>query len=138
MDMDGLRSAILREHGVRLSPRDPILIVAAIHEKLLAEALAEVRRTVQASACEALAASVQQLETARQQAEALMNQAGKASAARMTAAETVAATMLADMLEQATRAERASRSAFRVAWATASIALLALAGTAGLWLMRLH
>ena len=195
MDIGVLRAAILREHGVRLSPADPILIVAMIQEKLLAEALAEVRSTVHSAALDAAAASAQQFETARQQAEALMNQASEAASARIkaaiesvaaailadmrstikltaldasaasaqqfettrqqaealinqasemaaarlkTAAESVATAILADMRQHATQAERATRLAFRAAWATACIALLALAGTASLWVARLH
>jgi hypothetical protein len=195
MDIGALRAVILREHGVRLSPADPILIVAMMQEKLLAEALAEVRSTVQLAARGAAAASAQQFETARQQAEALINQASEAAAARLkaagesvatalladmwatvklaardaaaasaqqiettrqqaealmnqaseaaaarmkTAAESVATAILADMRQQVTQAERAARLAFRAAWATVCIALLALAGTAGLWVARLH
>src|SRR4029077_308498 len=98
MDADQLVAEIARQTGVRLSTADPILAAAVINELLLDKALAKLDRQVQVQADRVTAASTQAVADAKEEAEALLTEAGAWLEARIkTAGEAAAGMALAEL-----------------------------------------
>jgi hypothetical protein len=135
MERDRLIAEIAKETGIRLDRVDPLLAAATINRILLDEALAELQRAVWASGDQLSASCVQQIETAKAAAAALITDAGVWSAARLRDAAAEASNAVIERLrEETAKAQRAGRRALRAAWAAAGIGGLAVAAAAGFWL----
>jgi len=138
MEPDRLIAEIARETGVRLDRADPLLAAATVNRILLDEALAELQRAVGAAADQLSAASLQQIDTAKTAAAALITDAGAWSAERLREAAAEASVAVIERLREETAAvQRTGCTALRVAWTAGAIAALALAGMAGFWFASL-
>ena len=135
MERDRLIAEIAKETGIRLDRVDPLLAAATINRILLDEALAELQRAVRTSGDQVSASCVQQIETAKAAAAALITDAGVWSAERLREAAAEASNAVIERVrEETAKARRAGRVALCAAWAAAGIGGLAAAATAGFWL----
>lgn len=135
IDREELAAELAREHGIRIEADDPILIAALLNRRLLDEALLAIETAVSAAADHAATAAVQQTDTARQIAAALITRAGEWSADQLTAAAREASdTMTAELTNILARADRSRRVAVRAALAAACVSVLLLTVLLGHWL----
>ena len=138
MDAEQLVAEIARTTGLRITTSDPILAAAVINEILLDKALAKLDRQVKIQADRVTLASTASVEAAKKQADLIVTKAGEWAVAQIKAgAAEAAALVIADIRQETSKVERASRVAVRSAWATAFCALVVAAGLAGIILSRL-
>jgi CHASE3 domain sensor protein len=139
MDADQLVAEIARQTGIRLSTADPILAAAVINELLLDKALAKLDRQVQVQADRVTAASTQAVADAKEEAEALLTEAGAWIETRIkTAGEAAAGMVLAELRRETEKVETSKRAIVRAAWAMAVVGLMALCGMGGMALAALR
>jgi CHASE3 domain sensor protein len=139
MDADQLVAEIARQTGIRLSTADPILAAAVINELLLDKALAKLDRQVQVQADRVTAASTQAVADAKEEAEALLTEAGAWLEARIkTAGEAAAGMVLAELRRETEKVEKSKRTIIRAAWAMAIVGLVVLCGLGGMALAALR
>jgi hypothetical protein len=132
IDRDRLAADLAREHGVRVDPDDPVLTAALLNQRLLDEAIARLETVVMTSADRISTAATRQAEDARNVAASLVTRAGEWSAERLrAAAEEAGIALLAQIQREVLRAERAGRTAVRIAWVMGCLGAIALAGLAG-------
>ena len=132
MDVERLIADVARATGVRLDKTDPLVAVAVLNEHLLDAALVRLDRQVRAQADRVTATSTQTLADAKKEAELLLTEGGVWAEARIKAAgEAAAALVLANLRQETAKAERASRTATRAAWATVVACLVLLSGLGG-------
>lgn len=125
IDREELAAELTREHGIRIEADDPILVAALLNRRLLDEALLAIETAVSAAADRAATASLQQTETARHIAAALITQAGEWSAERLSvAAREASAMMTTELGNILARVERSRRMAVRAAVVCVSVLLL--------------
>ena len=137
MDPAKLREA-LRKQGIHVHESDPIMEIGAICQLAVADTVNAIEGLNKAAADRISAASSQHIEAARQSAAALITEAGTWSAERLRdAAGEISASILKELRPQMMRAEAAARLSVRMAWLTAGIGAVALAGVAGFWLAGL-
>lgn len=131
MDPRKLREA-LRMQGIFVHESDPILEIAAICDATMADTLKAIEGVVKAAADRTSAAAAQTVDASRKAGDAIINQGATfvAEQFREVAREATAA-MLITLQRETTKAERASRTAVRIAWALSSAGAIALAGFAG-------
>jgi CHASE3 domain sensor protein len=130
---------VARQTGVRLSTADPILAAAVINELLLDKALAKLDRQVQVQADRVTAASTQAVADAKEEAEALLTEAGAWIEARIkTAGEAAAGMALAELRRETEKVEKSKRTTIRGAWAMAIVGLVVLCGLGGMALAALR
>ena len=109
----------------------------AINKILLEEAMVRLEQVVKGAADQVTAASAQHLAAAKREAELLIVDGGEAVAERLKAAgEAVAAAVMAQVQQETTRAQQASRIAVRAAWTTAALAAIAVSGLLGTWVAQ--
>lgn len=131
MDPRKLREA-LRKQGIYVHESDPVLETAAICEVVLAEALRTVEGVTKAATDRMSAAATQNVEEAKKAAAALVNKSTEWVTERFKeTANTVTASMLAELRQETARAEAASRLAIKMAWVAGFAALLTAAGLGG-------
>jgi hypothetical protein len=132
------REELARDHGIRIEADDPILVAALLNRRLLDEALLAIEIAVSTAADRAAAAAVQQTDTARQIAAALITRAGEWTADRLTAAAREASdTMTAELTNILARVDRSRRVAVRAALAALAavcVSVLLLTVLLGRWL----
>ena len=139
MDADQLVAEIARQTGIRLSTADPILAAAVINELLLDKVLAKLDRQVQVQADRVTAASTQAVADAKEEAEALLTEAGAGIETRIkTAGEAAAGMVLAELRRETEKVEKSKRAIIRAAWAMAVVGLMALCGMGGMALAALR
>lgn len=131
MDAGKLRDA-LRKQGIHVHESDPVLETAAICDVVLADALKSMEAIVKRSADQITAAHVQAEASARKSAGDIITRAADWLDGRFkaTAQETLAG-MLAELREETAKAEIASRTAVRAAWAACAICTVTLFAIAG-------
>lgn len=131
MDTRKLREA-LRKQGIFVHESDPILDMAAICDAAMVDTLKAIDGTVKAAADRTSAAAAQTVEASKDAGEAIISQGAVflVEQFREVVRETAAA-MVAELRQEAARAERASRVAIRSAWVVASVGAIVLAGAAG-------
>lgn len=138
IDREQLAADLARVHGVRLDSDDPVLVAALLNEQLLDAAIDRLDTAVRASADRMTAAAAQQVNGAKEIAATFVTRAGEWSAERLrTAADEAGSALLLQVRQEVARAERASRTAVRVAWITGAMGAVALAGFAGFLLAGL-
>jgi hypothetical protein len=132
IDREQLASDLARVHGIRVDADDPVLIAALVNQRLLDEAISRLETAVRASADRITAAAAQQVDGAKEIAASLVTRAGEWSAERLrTAADEAGSALLGQLRQEVARAERASRTAVRVAWLLGGVGAVALAGVTG-------
>ena len=125
IDREELAAELARDHGIRIEADDPILVAALLNRRVLDEALLTIEVAVSAAADRAASASLQQTETARQIAAALITQAGEWSAERLSvAAREASAMMTAELGDILARVDRSRRMAERAALAAVCVSAL--------------
>lgn len=131
MDTGKLRDA-LRKQGIHVHESDPVLETAAICDVVLADALKSMEGIVKRSADQITAAHVQAEASARKVASDIINNAAAWLDDRFkaTAQETLTG-MLAELRQETAKAESASRTAVRAAWAACAISVVTLFAIAG-------
>jgi hypothetical protein len=131
MDPRRLREA-LRKQGIFVHESDPILEMAAICDATMADTLKAIEGVVKAAADRTSAAAVQTVDASRKAGDALINQGASFLIGQFReVAREATATMLAELHRETAKAERASRTAVRIAWTLGSAGAIALAGFAG-------
>jgi hypothetical protein len=137
MDLRKLREA-LRKQGIFIHESDPILEIAAICDVTMADTLKAIEGVVKAAADRTSAAAAQTVDASKKASDALINQGASflVEQFREVAHEAMAA-MLAELHRETAKAERASRTAIRIAWALGSAGAIVLAGFAGFLLAGL-
>jgi hypothetical protein len=132
IDREQLVADLARVHSIRLDADDPVLVAALLNERLLDAAIARLDTAVRASADRITAAAAQQVDGAKGIAATFVTRAGEWSAERLrTAADEAGSALLLQVRQEVARAERASRTAVRIAWITGAMGAVALAGLAG-------
>lgn len=132
MERDQIIARVRKETGVKLSPSDPVLAVVAINEALLEEAVATLDKSVKVAVDRFAAAGVQNEASARKVAGDIITKAADWLEGRFKAvAQEATAGMLAELREETAKAEAASRTAVRAAWAAGVIGAAALSAIAG-------
>jgi Transcriptional activator TraM len=138
IDREQLVADLAKVHGVRLNADDPVLVAALLNERLLDAAIARLDTTVRASADRITTAAAQQVDGAKKIAATFVTQAGEWSAERLrTAADEAGSALLLQVRQEVARAERAGRTAIRIAWIMGGMGAVALAGLAGFLLAGL-
>jgi hypothetical protein len=128
-----LAADLVKVHGIRIDADDPILTAALVNQRLMDEAISRLEMVVRASADRITVAAAQQVDGANEIAASFVTRAGEWSAERLrTAAEEAASALLAQVRQDAARAERASRVTVRIAWVMSGVGVIAMAGVAGL------
>lgn len=131
MDPRKLREA-LRKQGIFVHESDPILDMATICDVAMADSLKAIEGVVKAAADRTSAAAAQTIDASRKAGDALINQGATFLIEHFREVTREAtATMLAQLHRETAKAERASRTAVRIAWALGSVGAFALAGFAG-------
>lgn len=121
MDTDKLRVA-LRKQGIHVHESDPVLETAAICDVVLADALKSLEALTKRAADQAAAAQVQAETSARRVASDMINGASDWLSTKFKeAAQEATAGMLAELRQETAKAEAASRTAVRAAWAVGGI-----------------
>jgi hypothetical protein len=137
MDPRKLREA-LRKQGIFIHESDPILEMAAICDAAMADTLRAIEGVVKASADRTSAATAQTVETSRKAGDALINQGATFLVEQFReVAHEATARMLTELRQETAKAERASRTSVRIAWALGSLVAIAVAGLAGFLLAGL-
>jgi hypothetical protein len=135
IDREELAAELARNHGIRIEADDPILVAALLNRRLLDEALLAIETAVSAAADRAATASLQQTETARHIAAALITQAGEWSAERLSvAAREASAMMTTELGNILARVDRSRRMAVRAAVAVVCVSVLLLTVLLAHWL----
>jgi hypothetical protein len=135
IDREELAAELAREHGIRIEADDPILIAALLNRRLLDEALLAIETAIGAVADRAAATSLQQTETARQIAAALITKAGEWSADRLgAAAREASATMMGELTTILARVDRSRRIAVHAAIVAVCVSVLLVTDLLGHWL----
>lgn len=138
MDSLKLREA-LRKQGIYVHESDPILDMAAICDTTMAGTLRAIEGVVKAAADQTSTAAAQVVDNSKQAGEAIISQAATFLVAQFQEAVHEAGDqLLAELRQETARAERASRTAVRIAWTIGSLSAIGLAGLggfllAGLW-----
>jgi CHASE3 domain sensor protein len=137
MDPRKLREA-LRKQGIFVHESDPILEIAAICDATMADTLKAIEGVVKAAADRTSAAAAQTVDASRKAGDALINQGATflVEQFREVAREATAA-MLVELHRETAKADRACRTAIRIAWALGSAGVIVLAGFAGFLLAGL-
>jgi CHASE3 domain sensor protein len=131
MDTRKLREA-LRKQGIFVHESDPILDMAAICDAAMADTLKVIEGVVKAAADRTSAAAAQTVEASKTAGEVIINQGAAFLVEQFReATRETAAAMVAELRQEAAKAERASRVAVRSAWAIGGVGAIALAGVAG-------
>lgn len=132
MDRARLIADIERETGIRLNETDPILAAAVINERLLDASLDNLRKLVRTAADQLSATAVQNEASAKRVASDVINNAADWLSKRFKDAAQEATTgMLAELRQETAKAQAASRTAVRAAWAAGVIGAAALSAIAG-------
>ena len=132
IDREQLAADLAKVHGIRVDVDDPVLTAALLNQRLLDDAISRLETAVRASADRMTAAAAHQVDSAKEVAASLVTQAGEWSAERLrTAADGVGSLLLSQVRQEVDRAERASRSAVRVAWLIITAVAVTLAGMVG-------
>jgi CHASE3 domain sensor protein len=135
IDREELAAELSKNHGIRIEADDPIIVAALLNRRLLDEALLAIETTVNATSDRTAAAAVQQTETARQIAAALITQAGEWSGDRLSlAAREASATMTAELGDILARVDRSRRMAVRAALVAVCVSILLVTVFLGRWL----
>jgi hypothetical protein len=138
MERDRLIAEIAKETGISLDRADPLLAAATVNRILLDESLAELQRSLRTSVDQLSAASLRQIEAAKDAAAALITDAGTRSAERLREAVAEASNAVIERLHAETpKAQCAGHIALRAAWAAVGIGALTIAAIAGFWLAAL-
>lgn len=138
MDSLKLREA-LRKQGIYVHESDPILDMAAICDTTMAGTLRAIEGVVKAAADQTSTAAAQVVDNSKQAGEAIISQAATFLVARFQeAVREAGGQLLTELRQETARAERASRTAVRIAWTLGSLSAIGLAGLggfllAGLW-----
>ncbi|HUB49141.1 MAG TPA: hypothetical protein VMB73_29565 [Acetobacteraceae bacterium] len=128
----------LHKQGIYVHESDPILDVAAICDAAMGDTLKAIEGVVKAAADRTSAAATQAVDASKGTAEAVISQGAAFLAQQFReAVREVTAAMLADLRQEAARAERASRIAVRIAWTFGSLSAAGLAGRGGFLLAGL-
>jgi CHASE3 domain sensor protein len=128
----------LRKQGIYVHESDPVLEVAAICDAAMADTLKAIEGIVKAAADRTSAAASQTVDASKQAGEAIITQGATFLVEQFReAVREVSAAMVAELRQEAAKAERASRAAVRSAWAVGSAGAVALAGLAGFLLAGL-
>ena len=132
MDKNRLIADIARETGIQVDASDPILAAAVINERLLDASLADLRKLMTGAAEQLTAAKLQNEASAKQAASEVINKAADWLGTKFKdAAQEATAGMTAELRAETAKAEAASRTAMRAAWATGAIGAVALSAIAG-------
>jgi hypothetical protein len=135
IDREELAAELARDHGIRIEADDPILVAALLNRRLLDEALLAIETAVNATSDRTAAAAIQQTETARQIAAALITQAGEWSADRLSlAAREASATMTAELGNILAKVDRSRRMAVRAALVAICVSVVLVTVFLGRWL----
>jgi hypothetical protein len=132
MDVPAIMKEVLRVHGIRLSPEDPIWVQATILEFVLADAQADLRKTVLTAQGQIIATGSQQIEASKAVAEQLVAWAGQWSAETLRGAVKAEGDAVIQRIETQTRLARNAAAAARRA-ALAAFGLLVLAAVLTIW-----
>jgi CHASE3 domain sensor protein len=112
--------------------------MAAICDVAMADTLKAIEGVVKAAADRTSAAAAQTVEASKAAGEAIVNQGATFLVEQFReAVRETAAVMVAELRQEAAKAERASRVAARSAWAIGSVGAVAVAGVAGFLLAGL-
>ena len=131
MDPRKLREA-LRKQGIFVHESDPILEMAAICDATMADTLKSIEGVVKAAADRTSAAAAQTVDSSRKAGDALINQGANFLVEQFRAvAREATATMLTELRRETAKAERASATAVRLAWAFGSLGAIVFAAFAG-------
>ena len=131
MDPRKLREA-LRKQGIFVHESDPILEIAAICDATMTDTLKAIEGVVKTAADRSSAAAAQTVDASRKAGDALINQGATFLVEQFRGvARDATSMMLAELHRETAKAERASRTAVRIAWALSSASAIALAGFAG-------
>ena len=132
MDKAWLIADIHRETGIQIDEADPLMAAAVINERLLDATLADLRRLIKNAADQITAANAANEVSAKRAASDVINGAADWLEVRFKeVAQQATARMLAELQEETAKAEAASRSAERSAWASGIIGAVALSAIAG-------
>jgi len=133
IDREQLAADLARVNGIRIDADDPILTAALLNLRLMDQAIDRLESAVRVSADRITVAAAQQMDGAKEIAASFVTRAGEWSAERLrTAVEEATNALLAQVGQDAARAERASRIAVRIAWIMSGVGIVAMTGVAGL------
>jgi len=137
MDPRKAREA-LRKQGIYVHESDPILDMAAICDAAIGDTLKAIEGVVKTAADRTSAAATQAVDASKGTAEAVISQGAAFLVEQFReAVRDATATMLAELRQEAARAERASRISIRIAWTLGSLIAISLAGLGGFLLAGL-
>ena len=137
MDPRKAREA-LRKQGIYVHESDPILDMAAVCDVAMGDTLTAIEGIVKAAADRTSASATQAVDASKGAAEAIISQGAAFLVEQFREVMREATvTMLAELRQETTRAERASRAAVRVAWTLGTLVALGAAGLAGFLLAGL-
>jgi hypothetical protein len=128
----------LRKQGIYVHESDPILDMAAVCDAAMGDTLKAIEGIVKAAADRTSASATQAVDASKGTAEAVISQ-GTAFVIEQfqEAVRESTTTMLAQLRQEAARAERASRIAIRIAWTLGSLIAIGMAGLGGFLLASL-
>jgi len=128
----------LRKQGIYIHESDPILDMAAICDAAMGDTLKAIEGVVKTAADRTTAAATQAVDASKGTAEAVISQGAAFLVEQFReAVREASATMLAELRQEAARAERASRISVRIAWTLGSLIAISLAGLGGFLLAGL-
>lgn len=137
MDRRALREA-LRKQGIYVHESDPVLDMAAICDAAMADMLVAIEGVVKAAADRTSAAAAQTVEASKQTGETVISQGAIFLVEQFReVVREAGADLLAQVRQEIARAERASRTAVRIAWMIGGLGMLVLAGMGGFLLAGL-
>lgn len=136
MDPKRMIEKVQARTGIRLNPKDPILEDAAIFEVIVDEAIADLRKMIQASKeqCEYQRAKhlEDSEESAKKTAGVVISQAAEWLSDRFKeAAEATSATILAEVRADLARIEKEKKISVRASWISIGSAVVAVAVAIG-------
>jgi hypothetical protein len=135
MNVPKLIDDVRREHDLRLSPDDPILVSAFLAEEALKECAQATAATLRAEVDRTTATMAQMVVEARTTAGVMIHDASRWMAERFKADATAAVQpLLRELQAERTKVEELSRRAVRAGWFAGGCAALAAAGLAP-WLL---
>jgi len=138
IDREQLAADLARIHGIRIDADDPVLTAALLNRRLMDQAIDRLESAVRVSVDRIAVAEAQQMDAAKEIAASFVTRAGEWSAERLRAAvEEATSALLAQIRQNAAKAERASRIAVCIAWVMGGLGTVALAGIAGFLLAGL-
>ena len=133
MDVKRLLADIQRDTGTRLDESDPVLAAAVVNERLLAAALADLRKVVRTAGDQWAAQTTQNEESAKKVASKIITDASVWMGDRWKeAADAAAAKVVADIRAEIVLVEKAGQGATKAAYVSCTFGLVSTAIAVGL------